>query len=253
MEEKNKIESVNFYEELLNSKENFNKNDFNFISSFRQLLSPEFPTSFVVKKIPFFSISQYMQYCKAKTFNDEAIAEKLLIMSSGKENWYNLSNEIIGQKPTAINLFCHGEIITRDLLMSSEHSESWQREHKKIKELGRQVKNFNPYIWKYYRQKFYKRGMIENMAQNNKIMVELYKTNGKIIILSEEENSEWGINLKPNDTININASKELIGKNIVGKVLTNYREEYNLILKNENKANPIQVENSKKRNKIRLF
>lgn len=252
MEEKNKIEPINFYEELLNSKKNFNRNEFHFINSFRQLLSPEFPTSFRVKNTPFFSLSQYFQYCKAKTFADEETAEKLLKMSDGMENWTNLKNEIIGEKPTAINLFCHGEIITRDLLMDAEHSESWVREHKKIKELGQQVKNFNPYIWKYYREKFLKRGMIENMAQNNKILIDLYKTNGKIIVLSDNDSGDWGIKLKNNDD-NIIKPNSWNEKNLIGKILTNYREEYSLMLKKENKPDPIQVENSKNRNRMRRF
>lgn len=240
-------ENVDFYQEMLNNKKEFLKGDFEIISGIYNLLSPNSPLPFNVKNTSFLCLSQYLQYCKAKVFGDEEIAEKILKIKDSKENIIGIDGEIKGEKPTAAALFHYGEITTRELLFDRENQNSWKETQNHIINLGQLVKNFDPKIWDHYKEKFFKRGLIESMNSNKAALIELYKTKDKIIVLSGNS-GKWSVGLDKDDENLLNPEK-WENENIAGKILTNYREEYIRKLKKENRMNPIEEEKHKKRMK----
>jgi ribA/ribD-fused uncharacterized protein len=95
---------------------------------------------------------------------------------------------------------------------------------RKIKELGRQVKNYDEYVWKYFRSKVVYEGNKAKFTQNEKLKKALFATKGTTIVESAPNDTIWGIGLSEDDSRALKR-KNWLGKNLLGEILTQIRIE----------------------------
>lgn len=96
-----------------------------------------------------------------------------------------------------------------------------QRLHK---ELGRNVKNFNDYIWRCTSSKIVYEGNKNKFLQNKEILQKLLDTKGKIIVEASPYDRIWGIGLSENDPDRFNRSRWK-GENKLGYILSKLRDD----------------------------
>ena len=98
-------------------------------------------------------------------------------------------------------------------------------EQGQMKRLGRNVKNFNQYIWDSSKIKIYSLHCKNKFIQNEKLMQELINTGNTQLVEASPYDKIWGIGLHECDARIINPSK-WPGKNLLGKILTEIRDNY---------------------------
>jgi len=91
-----------------------------------------------------------------------------------------------------------------------------------IKELGRQVKNFNDIIWTFFRSLIVYEGNKAKFTQNEVLKQALFATQGTTLVEASPYDQIWGIGLKANES---KAQKRQTweGKNLLGEILTQLR------------------------------
>ena len=104
------------------------------------------PSIFEVKGVRFTSAEQFMMFCKAKLFKDEEIAQQILALNEEVEHLTSSTGEIIDSRYTILAKFNHGQITKEKILETPSLKKEWGAYQKKIKDLGRQVKNYDEKI-----------------------------------------------------------------------------------------------------------
>ena len=89
------------------------------------------PAAFVYKNVQFISNEQFMMYCKAKQFKDEATAKAIL-----KVNDHPLAQQ-----------FLQGKLTSQQIVQHSSYADTWNQLMQGIKKLGRQVANYDDAVW----------------------------------------------------------------------------------------------------------
>lgn len=95
---------------------------------------------------------------------------------------------------------------------------------RKIKNLGRQVKNYNEYVWKYFRSKVVYEGNKAKFTQNEELKQTLFATKGTTLVEAAPNDIIWGIGLSEDDPRALKRETWL-GKNLLGEILTQIRIE----------------------------
>lgn len=108
------------------------------------------PTKFEYKGLTFISNEQFMMYSKAKNFNDEASAEKIL----------ELNQDPLAKK------FLDGELSREDIVKDKVLSDQWNKLMMKVKKLGRGVQNYDEAYWESRRYKIVLFGVRLKFTQN---------------------------------------------------------------------------------------
>ena len=106
------------------------------------------PSIFEVKGVRFTSAEQFMMFCKAKLFKDEEIAQQILALNEEVEHLTSGTGEIIDSRYTILAKFNHGQISKEKILETPSLKKEWGAYQKKIKDLGRKVKNYDEKIFK---------------------------------------------------------------------------------------------------------
>ena len=140
------------------------------------------PSIFEVKGVRFTSAEQFMMFCKAKLFKDEEIAQQILALNEEVEHLTSGTGEIIDSRYTILAKFNHGQISKEKILETPSLKKEWGAYQKKIKDLGRKVKNYDEKIWVEHREKYVFRGNYEKFTQNLDIQEVLLNT-GKTILV----------------------------------------------------------------------
>lgn len=94
----------------------------------------------------------------------------------------------------------------------------------KIKQYGRQVKNFNDTIWKEKRYNIMLEALRLKFNQNEIIKQKLLETKPKILYEASKNDKIWGIGFYDKEAIQIDKSK--FGKNLLGNALMEIRNEF---------------------------
>ncbi|WP_158974296.1 NADAR family protein [Cellulophaga sp. L1A9] len=94
-----------------------------------------------------------------------------------------------------------------------------------IKELGRQVSDFNLETWKYFRSKIVYEGNKAKFSQNKELKQALLDTASTTLVESAPNDRIWGIGLSK-DNIQSKKRETWKGKNLLGEILTIIREEF---------------------------
>lgn len=228
----------NYYKEKLSSKPNFERDEFTFFWHSPSPFSQWHPSLFTVKdknstEIVFTSAEQFMMYCKAKVFKDEAIAQEIIGLNDDPN--------------TILNRFKQGKITKSEILGHPQCKKEWDGYQKKIKDLGRKVKNYNEEIWVLNRTRFVSRGSYEKYSQNEDLKTELLNTKDTILVEANPYDKVWAIALKESDPLAIKPER-WNGLNLLGYILTNLREK----LKNELKPAENPDENVRSSSRRRM-
>ena len=195
------------------------------------------PANFTVKNIQFTSTEQFMMYCKAKLFKDEEVANELLSLNYESDVLHSSDGGIVDSQPnTVLSKFCAGMITRDEILKDKELKKEWDDFQKKIKALGRKVKNYDEATWVKHRVPYVAKGNFEKFTQNEDIKQELLNTDGTIMAEGNYFDKIWAIGIKESDP-NATSPSKWKGLNLLGKILTNLREKLKLDLKNELELN----------------
>jgi len=97
-------------------------------------------------------------------------------------------------------------------------------QQRKMKQLGRTVKNFDENIWKNNREKIYHKHCSAKFKSNQYLKNALLNTHDKILVEASPTDLIWGIGLSEEDAI-VTPVKNWKGLNLLGKILTQIREE----------------------------
>lgn len=92
----------------------------------------------------------------------------------------------------------------------------------KIKKLGRQVKNYDEYVWKYFRSKVVYEGNKAKFTQNESLKEALFATKGTTLVEAAPNDAIWGIGLAEDDP-RAKKRETWKGKNLLGEILTQLR------------------------------
>lgn len=93
---------------------------------------------------------------------------------------------------------------------------------KKIKQLGREVKNFNNDVWDAEKLKIVISGNVYKFTQNESLKAELLKHKGKTFVEASPQDRIWGIGLHYDDDVVLDP-KQWKGQNLLGIALTKVR------------------------------
>lgn len=167
------------------------------------------PAKFEYKGYTFISNEQFMMFSKAKNFNDEVSAQKII----------DINNEPLAKD------FIEGRITREDILKEKELSSQWQNLMMKAKKLGRGVQNYDEAFWESRRYKIVLFGAREKFKQNSDLKEILMATGDSKMIESNPYDKIWGIGLSANDAKKIDPSK-WPGQNLLGKVLDTLKYEF---------------------------
>jgi ribA/ribD-fused uncharacterized protein len=96
---------------------------------------------------------------------------------------------------------------------------------RKIKELGRQVKNYNEDIWCYHRSNVVYEGNKAKFSQNPDLMDALTNTMGTTLVEAAPNDKIWRIGLAE-DNPRAQKRETWEGKNLLGEILTLLRMEF---------------------------
>lgn len=95
---------------------------------------------------------------------------------------------------------------------------------RKIKELGRQVKNYNDVIWNGMRQVIIFKGLFAKFYQNEELKKKLLATGNKVIAECSKEDVIWGNGISIDDEKRFDMN-EWKGQNLLGFSLMMVREK----------------------------
>lgn len=97
------------------------------------------------------------------------------------------------------------------------------KDPKKIKALGRQVKNFSELLWKENRYDIVLKGNLSKFTQNEELKIFLIATKNKIIVEASPYDKIWGIGMSANDKA-IENPLLWKGENLLGFALMEVRD-----------------------------
>jgi hypothetical protein len=137
-------------------------------------------------------------------------------------NWYESHFEIDG-----VEYSCGEQYIMYQKAMMFNDKEAANKIlnaylPRKQKQLGREVRNFNPERWDLVKYELVKKGLREKFNQNPKLKRYLLDYKGFIIAESSPDDRIWGIGYYDDDAIH---NIENWGENLLGKILTELAAE----------------------------
>ncbi len=167
------------------------------------------PALFTVKDIVFTSAEQFMMYCKAKLFNDEVVAQKILKLNETTPILFKFIDGHFQKEGYSKN----------DILKDENLLAEWNKAQRKIKDLGKEVANFKEEEWCKHRENYVYRGNFEKFTQNEDLKKELLNTGNAIMVEASPYDKIWGIGMKK-DHPNATDPNKWFGLNLLGKILT---------------------------------
>ena len=97
---------------------------------------------------------------------------------------------------------------------------------KRCKELGRRVRNFEQNVWDDNKCDIVKRCVRAKFKQNVELNKKLRDTKNALIVEASPHDDIWGVKLHKND-IKVTNPNKWKGKNLLGKIIMEVREEIN--------------------------
>lgn len=139
-------------------------------------------------------------------------------------NWYVSSFEVAGQGYFAMEQYiAHQKALTfGDMEIAEKVMRSYDFEE--MKQLGRQVRNYNNNVWNGVRQIIVYEGLLAKFGQNSELKQKLLETGDALLAEAEEYDSIWGIGLSMEDARNKNID-DWVGQNLLGFALMQVRQK----------------------------
>lgn len=218
-------ESYKLHIEKLYEKQNNNKKNYHFFFRTHNIYSQWHPSIFHYKNYQFLSCEQFMMFSKAKLFNDNDIADKVINI----EKMFS-EKEVL----SLIENFKNNTITSKDICNNKEYLNIWNKIQNEIKKLGRQVKNFNESIWDSKKQSIIYVGNREKFLQNNDFLNDFLSKKDLYFVEASPYDKIWGIGLSAEDAKRIPEDK-WPGANLLGVALNKLKEDFLLGNKRDNK------------------
>jgi ribA/ribD-fused uncharacterized protein len=213
-----KNRKLKFFDSNVEEKEEkqLNKNkEYTFFFNLTSPFSNFHPSKFKYKEFTFVSNEQFMMFSKAKTFKDEITAQKIIDMN----------------KQPLIKDFIDGKITREQIVKDKILANKWNKLMIKIKEFGREVKNYNDEVWTNKRIKVVLFGAREKFTQNLDLKQILLDTGDTYMVEANPYDKIWGIGLSA-DVARKTPEDKWPGLNLLGKVLDTLKSEIRLNLEN---------------------
>ncbi|MBC7655301.1 MAG: DUF1768 domain-containing protein [Oligoflexus sp.] len=183
------------------------------------------PSKFEYKELTFISNEQFMMYSKAKTFKDEATADRIINIhrefSDDGSTFKSMQDKLCYQLAGG---FKRGEITRDQILNDKESVDAWNTIHKKIKQLGRGVQNYNDDVWTQKREKIVLFGARLKFSQNEDLKQVLLNTGDTYMVEASRFDPIWSCGLTEYDAKKTDPTK-WPGLNLLGKVLDTLKIE----------------------------
>jgi ribA/ribD-fused uncharacterized protein len=157
---------------------------------------------------------------KAKTFIVPLEGHLLYKKQSLLEGWFPLDE----QEYSSAEQFMMYQKAMLSLDRETARKIMGANDVRKIKDLGRQVKNFDQYVWEYYRSIIVYEGNLAKFSQNADLRAALLDTKGKTLVEAAPNDTIWGIGLTEQDP-DAQSRATWKGKNLLGEILTQIRVE----------------------------
>lgn len=152
-------------------------------------------------------------------------AEKFTFFWSGPfSQWHPSKFEIDGVKFSTAEQFMMYKkaLLFHDYKTCAKIMET--SDPRKQKAYGREVKNFKTEVWEKYAKQFVYEGNYAKFTQNQDLLKELLATEGTTLVEASPYDKIWGIGLAE-DNPKCQSRDTWEGKNWLGEVLTNVRDE----------------------------
>ena len=109
---------------------------------------------------------------------------------------------------------------------TAEEIYNWGENPDKCRQLGRKVMWYNDEVWSAVRYKLFYELNYQKYSQDEKLKVKLLdpQFDGKIFVEASPIDKIWGVGLDENNPL-IDDESNWLGKNYLGQILTNIREE----------------------------
>lgn len=172
-----------------------------------------YPAIINYKEYTFVSNEQFFIYSKARQFNDEITANKIL----------EINNKPIVQS------FINNETTSNEIANNEALSKEWQSLMVKIKKLGREVTNFNETLWNDKKEKIMSFGLNLKFEQNKDLLEKILNEQRKFAEANKYDKL-WGIGLIEEEAKK-KSPEQWPGLNLLGKLLdstrNNLKKKYN--------------------------
>lgn len=222
----------------IESENKSNSDEYTFFFHLTSPFSNFHPARFEYKGYTFISTEQFMMFSKAKTFGDEQTAQRIINIFNEFQKepgvFKNWEEKVCFQLITA---FKDCKITKEQILSDKESIDAWNNIHKKIKQLGREVKNYDDSIWSEKRSKVVGVGLREKFNQNPDLKETLMNTGDSILVEASPYDKIWGIGLSATDAKKTPADK-WPGMNLLGGLLTDLKQYYKNTDENSLKKKP---------------
>lgn len=179
------------------------------------------PAKFEYKKIIFISSEQFMMFSKAKNFNDEESAQKILAVNEDQ-----IAKD-----------FLAGKITREDIVNNKGLSDQWNKLMMKVKKLGRGVQNYDEAYWESRRYKIVLFGARLKFTQNPELKDILMATGDSRMIETNPYDKVWAAGLSEYDCKKIPEEK-WPGRNLLGKIFDELKVEFSASLESSKKFKP---------------
>ncbi|MBM26158.1 MAG: hypothetical protein CL760_10845 [Chloroflexi bacterium] len=238
---------------------NSSKRKFSLFFSQADTFSQWHPSLFKHKEFQFISAEQFMMFSKAKLFNDEVVAAKIMMI-----NQLDIAQGFINGKIDRKGLISNDshEAYDRDVkyLVKEGYIKKesdvknmyglWSAVQRTIKAMGKESK-FVEKTWLERREGIIFSGSKLKYSQNPDMLKELNSTKGSILVEASPYDAIYGVKLGKKDP-KINNPENWKGLNLLGKALTNLRYYFALELKKkQEEKNEVKDEKKQKRRRPR--
>lgn len=220
------------------------KEEYTFFFHQTSVFSQWHPARFTYKEFTFLSTEQFMMFSKAKTFKDEAVANRLMNIENEfiiEQDKFVPKDKLVFKSQQAkiayetVIAFRKGEITNEQILGKKETKDAWFLVQETIKKLGREVANYNDAVWNGRRFNVVAVANREKFAQNEHLKAVLMATGNTVMVEASPYDKIWGIGLAANHPDAQNPAKWR-GLNLLGQVLTQLKKHF------------LELENAKQNN-----
>lgn len=209
----------------IKSEQNIEKEKYTFFFQATSPFSQWHPSFFTYRNYDFICGEQFMMFSKAKTFNDEAVADKIINIEKNFLNAKGEFNSADDKKCYELVMAFKNHEIDRNEVIKPENLAAWKRVQALIKKLGREVKNYDDKIWEAKRVPVVAVGNREKYNQNEDLKNLLLAEGNAIMVEASPYDKIWGIGLSASDAIKIDPAK-WPGLNLLGNVLTDLKRHF---------------------------
>lgn len=167
------------------------------------------PAKIEYKDMTFSSAGQFLLYSKAKLFNDERTANKIMNMN----------------KQDIMADFLSGSLTSENIMTNKLKAKIWESNQQEIKELATGIVGYNEQIWKGKIMSILGVAIREKYNQNSHLKQHLLSSKNKKIIYATPTDKLLGAGLNKSEILK-STSDNWPGENLLGNMLDELKNSY---------------------------